>query len=107
MAERPTHDAEGRRIVWSPVISVETVNGTLELNWENTQIRFFSNNEEMNHVQHVRPDGQLCAFTPSQELLDQLMEAKFGYRVDPVADEASKEWYVSMQMGALEGELAT
>lgn len=74
------------------------------LHYGNSLLRAFYFNEEMNHVEY-REDGSLKGIKMDQELMDLMQVYGWPMRVDPIPDEQTSEWFVSMEMRSLDSEL--
>lgn len=104
MSESLNFDADGRRIIETPCLSLESSIGKIALTWINCRMRLFQN-DIYDHVEFTPSEGDLRAFKPTQEVMDFLHEHNYPSSFDPIEDQATVTWFVKTQESELENEL--
>lgn len=92
----------------SPVIEVQFEDETIEMRWENTLVcKYLVGDGEFDHVlvKQESHDPPWRIFKPTDDLAKELEEKQYPYRVDPIVDRATQEWFVTVQLRELEEEL--
>lgn len=88
----------------APFLRCSFGDGELELHWGNAVIRAFHFDDTMNHVE-TRIDDSLKGLRMSHDIIDLMIKYGYPMRIDPVPDEATRDWFISMEMHDLEVEL--
>lgn len=101
--ETPEYDNEGRLIIVSPSVEVETLRGPVLLHWGNTKVRLFPDKYDyLNHIEYRDDEGDLCGIAASLQFMTELMDNNFPYEYSPVPDPNTEEWYIDRQMRLFE-----
>ncbi len=96
-------DVDGVEYV-APFLRCNYGEGEIELHWGNATIRAFHFDDTMNHVE-TRIEGKLKGIRMGQDIMDLMIKYGYPMRVDPVPDEATVDWFLSMEMSELDREL--
>lgn len=88
-----------------PYITVETDDGgEIILSWENTRLRLF-NDCQFDHVEVIDSFGNVLGLKAERHLLDCLFEANYPMQFDPLPDEKTVAWFISIESDNLDDEL--
>lgn len=88
----------------TPKITLETTNGDLDLTYENTRLRTFAD-ESLDHIERKYEDGTLRGLRVGRAVLDLLFENNYPMSYDPIPDEATINWFTSLEADGLDEEL--
>lgn len=88
----------------TPGIEVSTTIGKLVLTHLNCRMRIFKN-RMANHIEYRDDDGQLKAFSVSEELMDVLFQEDFPMLSLPYIDQSTGEWLLRQTAKTLEADI--
>lgn len=91
--------------VATPYLECAHAGGRLLLHWANSTLRAFYNDPTMDHLEYRGEDQRLQGIRLGRDIMDLMRKYEWPIRIDPLVDDATRDWFVEMEMGDLEKEL--
>lgn len=88
-----------------PYVTVQYGQTPIVLHWGNATIRSFYYDPSLNHVEYREPGNPVKGIRMSQKLIDLMEQYGFPLERDPIPDDSTRDWFVDMEVSALDDEL--
>ena len=94
-----------------PSISYEVDGIPTELTWKNTVLRtFLVGDGAYDHIEYTDQDGVLKGvlldYVDGEKIKEELRERSYPIRIDPIIDEATKQWFTELQARMIDRQWA-